>query len=535
MARETRHGHRDAPRRDRDRKHASERSSGHVFMHAVSDRYADHLRHAMRSWSRSRSRGKKRGQDRYRARCRDSRDVVRIHVRDSRNGGNTRSVDASGRGRDRRQEKKYQPVNGRNGAVHNGRSFKDHARGRDRERSRDRDHGRSDSRDSDSRNSGSSSEYSSSSQSGSSGGKDKIVHFSWKRGLLLNSRYSVEKQLGDGTFGRVLMAHDQCEHCTVAIKVIRDVKRYQENAKIECQLLEDVRRADPQGSHSRSAVLFDSFKHERHFCMVFEVLGASLYDFLKKNNYRGYWLQDIQSYARQSLEGLSFLHERLKMTHTDLKPENILLKSTESARPSSFPRESFQAKRSRSRSRSSKQYMRPASDEIKLIDFGNATYEDAHHSSIINTRQYRAPEVYLGLNWNERSDIWSIGCILMELYMGELLFNTHDDLEHLVLMEHVVELLPHRLLASTPKDARDKYLMQKSDSHGTLKWELNRPALSTPSVRKVRKTDKLQDLVTAHHRQFADFAGFLLTVDPARRPSAAKALEHPFLARHWDD
>jgi len=405
-------------------------------------------------------------------------------------------------------------------------------RNRDRDRTESCDHDRRGSR-----YSKSSSEYSSSSQSASSGGgKDKIIHFSWQRGLLLNSRYSVDKQLGDGTFGRVLMAYDQREHCNVAIKVIRDVKRYQQNAKIECQLLEDVRHADPQGRHSRSAVLFDSFKHERHFCMVFEVLGSSLYDFLKKNNYRGYWLQDIQSFARQSLEGLSFLHERLKMTHTDLKPENILLSSREPARASPFPREAFaQAKRSQSRSRSSRQYLRPASSEIKLIDFGNATYEDAHHSSIINTRQYRAPEVYLKLNWNERSDIWSIGCILMELYIGELLFNTHDDLEHLVLMEHVVELLPHRLLSVTPKDARDKYLRHRTDSHGAGKWELNRRALSPSSERKLRRTEKLPDLVAAHHRQFAEFVGFLLAVDAAKRPSAAKALEHSFLTRQWDD
>eukprot|EP00913_Durusdinium_trenchii_P002788 g2579.t1 len=80
-------------------------------------------------------------------------------------------------------------------------------------------------------------------------------------------------------------------------------------------------------------------------------------------------------------------------------------------------------------------YFRPVSSDIKLIDFGNATYEDEHHSSIINTRQYRGPEVILSMGWNELSDVWSMGCILMELYTGELLFGTHENLEHLALME----------------------------------------------------------------------------------------------------
>eukprot|EP00971_Amphidinium_carterae_P157392 3119925-Amphidinium_carterae.2 len=46
-----------------------------------------------------------------------------------------------------------------------------------------------------------------------------------------------------------------------------------------------------------------------------------------------------------------------------------------------------------------------------IIDFGNATYEDEHHSSVINTRQYRGPEVVLELGWDVRSDIWSLGCL----------------------------------------------------------------------------------------------------------------------------
>ena len=61
---------------------------------------------------------------------------------------------------------------------------------------------------------------------------------------------------------------------------------------------------------------------------------------------------------------------------------------------------------------------------LAVIDFGGATFEDQHHSSVINTRQYRAPEVILGLGWDTASDMWSVGCIIMEFYIGELLFAT---------------------------------------------------------------------------------------------------------------
>merc|ERR1712032_736126 len=146
-----------------------------------------------------------------------------------------------------------------------------------------------------------------------------------------------------------------------------------ENAKIEADILKDIRRADPRGS-SRCAVMYDTFTHDaRFFCLVFEPLGISLYDFLKKNGFRGFWLQEIQDFAKQSLKALKFLHGQLQMTHTDLKPENILLQSTEAPLPSYFPRQEFwqETQRRSSKRRSSSSYHRPASSRIKLIDFGN--------------------------------------------------------------------------------------------------------------------------------------------------------------------
>lgn len=59
-----------------------------------------------------------------------------------------------------------------------------------------------------------------------------------------------------------------------------------------------------------------------------------------------------------------------------------------------------------------------------VIDFGGATYEHDSHASIVNTRQYRAPEVILGMRWLYPSDLWSIGCIIAELFLGDLLFAT---------------------------------------------------------------------------------------------------------------
>lgn len=391
----------------------------------------------------------------------------------------------------------------------------------------------------------SSDEYSSSSSSGSDddaakekkkkkgddSDKDEIVHYSWQRNSVLAGKYRLIKLLGDGTFGRVLLAKDQYDNREVAIKVIRDVKRYGENARIEADILKDIRKIDPRGEASRSAIMWETFEHGRHFCLVFEPCGASLYDFLKKNSFRGFWLQDIQTFASQSLAALAFLHERLRMTHTDLKPENILLESMEPARQVDFPREATWKPSAKRRSTSS--YVRPATPAIRLIDFGNATYEDEHHSSIINTRQYRGPEVILSLGWNERSDVWSMGCILMELYTGELLFGTHENLEHLALMERILEPIPSSMLAAVPKGTREKFVSMSSRQPRLL-WPEG--AQGASSERHVRSQRQLADMMAyQQHLSFTSFVGHCLTIDPAKRPSASEASRHSFLSKHFSD
>lgn len=299
----------------------------------------------------------------------------------------------------------------------------------------------------------------------------------------------------------------------------------------------DIREADPEAA-AGCVRMFDTFTHDdagggRFFCLVFEVLGASLYDILKQNRYRGLWVQDIQSVIQQCLSALRFLHDEMQLTHTDLKLENVLFVTTQPHLRAVFPREAFWQKTRKSSGRSAVDYVRPASTRIKLIDFGNATYDLEHHSSIINTRQYRAPEVILALGWNERSDLWSIGCILMELYTGELLFRTHESVEHLALMERAIEPFPQSMLDAAGPNPKEHYLVQDADEGC---WRLNWPAAaSSTSERHVRHQQPLSQLVLSPHRSLAEFAAAMLILDPRSRPSAGAALLHPFLFQSFQD
>jgi len=83
------------------------------------------------------------------------------------------------------------------------------------------------------------------------------------------------------------------------------------------------------------------------------------------------------------------------LIHVDLKPENVLIKDEKSC-------------------------------EVRLIDFGSSCFLHDHLSSYVQSRAYRAPEVILGLRYGPTVDIWSLGCVLYELYCGQVLFSNHN-------------------------------------------------------------------------------------------------------------
>ena len=127
------------------------------------------------------------------------------------------------------------------------------------------------------------------------------------------------------------------------------------------------------------------------------------------------------------------LHD-LNLIHTDLKPENILLVHN-AYQTFTYNRQIPTS--STTNQRTARQRRVLLDTEIRLIDFGSATFDDEYHSSVVSTRHYRAPEIILNLGWSYPCDIWSIGCILVEFFTGDALFQTHDNLEHLAMMESV--------------------------------------------------------------------------------------------------
>ncbi|XP_047254838.1 serine/threonine-protein kinase AFC2 isoform X2 [Capsicum annuum] len=287
---------------------------------------------------------------------------------------------------------------------------------------------------------------------------------------------------------------------------------------VEVDVLQLLGRYDRDGS--RCVQLRNWFDYRNHICLVFEKLGPSLFDFLRKNSYRAFPVDLVREIGRQLLECVAFMHD-MRLIHTDLKPENILFVSAEYIKVPDYKGTPW-SHRDRSF------YKRlPKSSAIKVIDFGSTAYERPDHNYIVSTRHYRAPEVILGLGWSYPCDLWSVGCILVELCSGEALFQTHENLEHLAMMERVLGPLPSQMLNKVDRHA-EKYLRR-----GRLDWPEG--ATSRESIKSVMKLPRLQNLVMQHVDHSAgdliDLLQGLLRFDPSMRMAARDALRHPFFTR----
>ncbi|KAI8979123.1 kinase-like domain-containing protein [Mycotypha africana] len=320
-----------------------------------------------------------------------------------------------------------------------------------------------------------------------------------------------------GTFGRVVECYDREKREYVAIKIGRAIPKFRKACLTEIRILQKLKKSDPH-NYKGCIHLQNHFDFKNHICMVFDLLGDSLYDYMKGNNYRPFPMHHIQSFGKQLLTSVAHLHD-LALIHTDLKPENILLVDhTSKDGRYIYGQDQYRSKVL-------------CSTNICLIDFGSAIFDNEHHASTVTTRHYRAPEIILKHGWSFPCDIWSLGCIFFELMTGEALFQTHDDLEHLAMMARAIGDIPKKFVQRTfDKQARDFFFLGKLNypNHDT----------SQESIQNVQDVRYIEDIInpeTDGDRLFVDLIFKMLCYEPYERISAKDALKHPFFDIKYDE
>uniref|UniRef100_A0A8D0L110 Dual specificity tyrosine-phosphorylation-regulated kinase 1A n=1 Tax=Sphenodon punctatus TaxID=8508 RepID=A0A8D0L110_SPHPU len=217
-----------------------------------------------------------------------------------------------------------------------------------------------------------------------------------KNGEKWMDRYEIDSLIGKGSFGQVVKAYDRVEQEWVAIKIIKNKKAFLNQAQIEVRLLELMNKHDTEMKYY-IVHLKRHFMFRNHLCLVFEMLSYNLYDLLRNTNFRGVSLNLTRKFAQQMCTALLFLATpELSIIHCDLKPENILL-------------------------------CNPKRSAIKIVDFGSSCQLGQRIYQYIQSRFYRSPEVLLGMPYDLAIDMWSLGCILVEMQTGEPLFSGANE------------------------------------------------------------------------------------------------------------
>ncbi|KAI8114007.1 hypothetical protein M9434_002134 [Picochlorum sp. BPE23] len=307
---------------------------------------------------------------------------------------------------------------------------------------------------------------------------------------VIAGRYQIVELLGQAVFSRAVQALDLKTGQHICLKVVKNDKDYFDQSLDEVKVLRHVNEQDPQDEHG-IVRLYDFFYYKEHLILVTELLRANLYEFLKydgENNETTYFsVERVKSIAMQLLQAVAFLHS-LSLIHSDLKPENILVKSYSKCR-------------------------------IKVIDLGSTFFDTDARASVVQSRSYRAPEVILGAPYSYAIDIWSIGCVLVELVTGDILFHKSSGAQMLASMESILGKFPQSLLGVASNSKR--YFL----GDGRI-FEYNTD--KSVDVLKPKKSS-LNSILDSFDPNMADFIGGLLRLDPEERFTAEEALRHPWL------
>ncbi|KAL3107514.1 hypothetical protein niasHT_014231 [Heterodera trifolii] len=331
-----------------------------------------------------------------------------------------------------------------------------------------------------------------------------------RNGEVFNYRYRIESSIGKGSFGQVTKAYDMVEEEMVAIKIIKNKKAFYDQAQIEIRLLELMNSHNSEGRYY-VVQLRNHFVWRRHLCLVFELLSYNLYDLLRNTNFHGVSLNLTRKFGQQLAATLLFLSQPdLNIIHCDLKPENVLL-------------------------------CNPKRSTIKIIDFGSSCQYDSRIYHYIQSRFYRSPEVLLGISYDTQIDMWSLGCILVEMHTGEPLFPGHSEFDQMMKIVEVLGMPSSQILNSASK--ANKFF--ELDENGQWRCKKSRDTKSYMAPGSLRLSDVLgvytggpfgrrqgePGHTVEDYMKFKDLIQRMLELDPAKRLHPYYAVRHPFLRK----
>ena len=205
-------------------------------------------------------------------------------------------------------------------------------------------------------------------------------------------QFIFEKKIGEGTFGKVILAKDEITEERVAIKILDKQKILKETNKSklerEIKILKLLR-------HNNIVHLYNVIETSTNLYLIMEYIkGIELFEYINEKHY----LTEVEAckFYQQIISGIEYLG-KIKVVHRDIKPENLLISNK---------------------------------DTIKIVDFGlsNTYFNDNLLSTACGSPCYAAPEMIKGKKYSGLCvDIWSSGVVLYAMLCGSLPFEDDNN------------------------------------------------------------------------------------------------------------
>ena len=385
--------------------------------------------------------------------------------------------------------------------------------------------------------------------------------------------YIVKDLLGTGVSGQTFKVFCQNNNNYYALKIIKNKDIFTKMSLFEVKTIELLNHKDKEDKN-HIIRLYDYFFFNNHFCIVMELLQKTLLQLLETNNSKGISLGSIRYICRQILQAVEFMHN-MKIVHTDLKPENILLSvykddNSEANKSNSNISNINNQKSNINQNTNSLNNLSITSRmnkrvQIKLADFGTAcTLNKINQQFYLQSLFYRAPEIIIGSGKRtEKIDVWSIGCILGELYLGTPIMpgnSSYDQLNKINILigecpQEMIETCNRRDKFFIKDNINDNYRIKKPEEY--YKEYPNEPKSEYQIPKSMRSIDDLinaKDTIKSKnslHKSLYNNSSFsqnssitredsaafihlmkgMLQIDPKKRFSCKQCLKHPFLTK----
>merc|ERR1711988_1284739 len=296
-------------------------------------------------------------------------------------------------------------------------------------------------------------------------------------------RYHSLEFLGEGAYGFVVSAMDTVAKERVAIKKVSPFEHqtYCQRTLREVKILTRLKHENI--IDLRDILCEDRLDKLKDIYLVQTVMECDLHKLLRSQK-----LSDDHTcyFTYQILRGLKYIHSA-NVLHRDLKPSNILVNSN---------------------------------CDLRICDFGLARITDPTHdhegmlTEYVATRWYRAPEIMLSARgYTKAIDVWAVGCILAEMYLGRPLFPGQHYIEQLTLIFSILGSPSQEDMAEIRNVRAREYLENQVQPQCGKDLNLLFPMADTNARAMIRE---------------------LLLFSATRRTSVEKALQMPFVEQYYD-